>query len=175
MMEDDKEPVYASKAKPWLKYYDEKYIHQSVPECSAFALVCRNNERHLGDTALEYYGRKFSYADLIVQIKKTAAALQALGVKKGRYHHGGQRDDPGGGLHLLRRRPAGRYPESGRPPVQCRGHPGVHRGGGVPPAHLPERGVPPAAIRPQSAPAWSGWWCSAPPTVCRWPKPWATS
>ena len=82
-MEDDKEPVYASKAKPWLKYYDEKYIHQSVPECSAFALVCRSNERHLGDTALEYYGRKFSYADLIVQIKKTAAALQALGVKKG--------------------------------------------------------------------------------------------
>ena len=53
MMEDGKEPVYASKAKPWLKYYDEKYIHQSVPECSAFALVCRNNERHLGDTALE--------------------------------------------------------------------------------------------------------------------------
>ena len=83
MMEDGKEPVYASKAKPWLKYYEEKYIHQSVPECSAFALVCRNNERHLGDTALEYYGRKFSYADLIVQIKKTAAALQALGVKKG--------------------------------------------------------------------------------------------
>ena len=82
-MEDGKEPVYASKAKPWLKYYDEKYIHQSVPECSAFALICRNNERHLGDTALEYYGRKFSYADLIVQIKKTAAALQALGVKKG--------------------------------------------------------------------------------------------
>ena len=83
MMEDGKEPVYASKAKPWLKYYEEKYIHQSVPECSAFALICRNNERHLGDTALEYYGRKFSYADLIVQIKKTAAALQALGVKKG--------------------------------------------------------------------------------------------
>ena len=52
MMEDDKEPVYASKAKPWLKYYDEKYIHQSVPECSAFALGCRNNELHLGDTAL---------------------------------------------------------------------------------------------------------------------------
>ena len=83
MTETTKQPVYASKAKPWLKYYEEKYIHQTVPECSAFELVCRNNERHLGDTALEYYGRKFSYADLIVQIKKTAAALQALGVKKG--------------------------------------------------------------------------------------------
>ena len=83
MTETTKQPVYASKAKPWLKYYEEKYIHQTVPECSAFELVCRNNERHLGDTALEYYGRKFSYADLIVQVKKTAAALQALGVKKG--------------------------------------------------------------------------------------------
>ena len=83
MMEDGKEPVYASKAKPWLKYYEEKYIHQSVPECSAFALVCRNNERHLGDTALEYYGRKFTYADLIVNVKKTAAALRGAGVKKG--------------------------------------------------------------------------------------------
>ena len=83
MTETTKEPVYASKAKPWLKYYEDKYIHQTVPECSAFALICRNNEQHLGDTALEYYGRKFSYADLIVQVKKTAAALQALGVKKG--------------------------------------------------------------------------------------------
>lgn len=143
MMEDGKEPVYASKAKPWLKYYDEKYIHQSVPECSAFALVCRNNERHLGDTALEYYGRKFSYADLIVQIKKTAAALQALGVKKGDIitvvsvmtpevvYTFYAADLLGATLNLV------------RPPVQRRGHPGVHRGGGVPPADLPERGVPP--------------------------------
>ena len=53
MTETTKQPVYASKAKPWLKYYEEKYIHQTVPECSAFELVCRNNERHLGDTALE--------------------------------------------------------------------------------------------------------------------------
>ena len=30
MTETTKEPVYASKAKPWLKYYDEKYIHQTV-------------------------------------------------------------------------------------------------------------------------------------------------
>ena len=83
MTETTRQPVYASKAKPWLKYYEEKYIHQTVPECSAFELICRSNERHLGDTALEYYGRKFSYADLIVQVKKTAAALQALEVKQG--------------------------------------------------------------------------------------------
>ena len=31
----------------------------------------------------EYYGRKFTYADLIVNVKKTAAALRGAGVKKG--------------------------------------------------------------------------------------------
>ena len=40
MTETTKEPVYASKAKPWLKYYDEKYIHQTVPECSALPGCC---------------------------------------------------------------------------------------------------------------------------------------
>ena len=33
--------------------------------------------------ALDYYGRKFTYADLIVNVKKTAAALRGVGVKKG--------------------------------------------------------------------------------------------
>ena len=32
---------------------------------------------------MEYYGRKFTYADLIVNVKKTAAAFRAVGVKKG--------------------------------------------------------------------------------------------
>ncbi len=35
MTETTKQPVYASKAKPWLKYYEEKYIHQTAPECAA--------------------------------------------------------------------------------------------------------------------------------------------
>ena len=74
----------------------------------------------------KYYGRKFSYADLIVQIKKTAAALQALGVKKGDIITVVSVMTPEVVYTLLRRRPAGRYPESGRPPVQRRGHPGVH-------------------------------------------------
>ena len=83
MMENTSAPVYASAAKPWLKYYDTQYVEQTVPECSAFELVCRNNTKHLGETALEYYGRKISFADLIVNVKKTAAALRAIGVKKG--------------------------------------------------------------------------------------------
>ena len=76
-------PVYASQAKPWLKYYDQKFIDQTLPALSAFEYVCQRSKNHLNDTALEYYGRKFTYADLIVIVKKTAAALRGAGVKKG--------------------------------------------------------------------------------------------
>ena len=76
-------PVYASQAKPWLKYYDQKFIDQTLPTLSAFEYVCQRSKNHLNDTALEYYGRKFTYADLIVNVKKTAAALRGAGVKKG--------------------------------------------------------------------------------------------
>ena len=77
------EPVYASVAKPWLKYYDPKFFDQTPPECSAFEYVCRQNKTHLTETAITYYGRKITYADLIVNVKKTAAAFRAIGMKKG--------------------------------------------------------------------------------------------
>ena len=76
-------PVYASQAKPWLKYYDQKFIDQTLPALSAFEYVCQRSKNHLNDTALDYYGRKFAYADLRVNVKKTAAALRGAGVKKG--------------------------------------------------------------------------------------------
>ena len=75
--------LYASQARPWLKYYSQKHIDQTVPECSAFDYVRQQNKNRLGEPALEYYGRKFTYADLIVNVKKTAAAFRAAGVKKG--------------------------------------------------------------------------------------------
>ena len=83
MTTEQREPVYASAAKPWLKYYDQKFIDQTLPDCSAFEYVCRQNKNRLTDAALSYYGRKITYADLIVNVKKTAAALRAVGVKKG--------------------------------------------------------------------------------------------
>ena len=83
MSMESKKPVYASAAKPWLKYYDQKFIDQTPPECSAFEYVCRQNKAHLPETAITYYGRKITYADLIVNVKKTAAAFRALGMKKG--------------------------------------------------------------------------------------------
>ena len=83
MPTESRNPVYASAAKPWLKYYDQKFIDQTLPECSAFEYVCRQNKNHLSETALSYYGRKITHADLIVNVKKTAAAFRAIGLKKG--------------------------------------------------------------------------------------------
>ena len=82
-MTTENNPLYASQARPWLRYYDQKYIDQALPECSAFDFVRTRNKDRLMSTAMEYYGRKFTYADLIVSVKKTAAAFRALGVKKG--------------------------------------------------------------------------------------------
>ena len=83
MITEPHKPVYASIAKPWLKYYDQKFIDQTVPDCSAFEYVCHQNKNHLPETAIDYYGRRITYADLIVNVKKTAAAFRAIGMKKG--------------------------------------------------------------------------------------------
>ena len=83
MITEPHKPVYASATKPWLKYYDQKFIDQTVPDCSAFEYVCHQNKNHLPETAIDYYGRRITYADLIVNVKKTAAAFRAIGMKKG--------------------------------------------------------------------------------------------
>ena len=77
------EPIYASVAKPWLKYYDASFIGQPLPDCTTFEYLYQQNKQHLNEPALEYFGRKITYADLFVNIKKTAAAFRAIGLKKG--------------------------------------------------------------------------------------------
>lgn len=75
--------LFASQAKPWLASYDPKFIGRELPSCSVFEYLCQKNKGHLADTALNYYGNQLTYADLIVNVKKTAAAFRALGVQKG--------------------------------------------------------------------------------------------
>ena len=82
-MNTEQNVLYASQARPWLKYYDKKYIEQKLPEMTAFDYVCHQNKNRLGEAALDYYGRVLTYADLMVNVKKTAAAFRGLGVKKG--------------------------------------------------------------------------------------------
>ena len=45
MTTEQREPLYASTAKPWLKYYDQKYIDMPLPKCSAFELSLPSEQK----------------------------------------------------------------------------------------------------------------------------------
>ena len=82
-MSDTKQPVYASQAKPWLAQYDPQFRAMKAPDCTAFEYICRQNKGRLADVALRYYNCTVTFATLMVNVKKTAAALRAAGVQKG--------------------------------------------------------------------------------------------
>lgn len=82
-MENKKTTGYPHIDKPWLKYYSEEAIAAPLPECTMYEMLWNNNKEHLGDVALNYYGRKFTYGQLFDGIGSAAKAFSALGVKKG--------------------------------------------------------------------------------------------
>ena len=63
-----------------MKYYSEKAIHTTIPECSIYEYMYQNNKDYPQDIALNYVGRKMTYASLFENIDKTAAAFVNLGV-----------------------------------------------------------------------------------------------
>ena len=82
-MKDRQVTGYPSIDRPWLKYYSEEAIKGELPECSIYEYMYENNKDYPKDIALNYYGRKITYAELFVNIDKTAKAFQAIGVKEG--------------------------------------------------------------------------------------------
>lgn len=74
---------YPSIDKPWLKYYSQEAIGESLPECTVFQHIYQENVAHPDDTAIIFYGRKISYKSLFQNIESAAKAFTALGVKKG--------------------------------------------------------------------------------------------
>lgn len=83
MSEEKKLTGYPSIDKPWLKYYSEEAINAKLPECTMYELLWSSNKDYLENTALNYYGRKFTYGQLFDGIEKASKAFSALGVKKG--------------------------------------------------------------------------------------------
>lgn len=74
---------YPSIDKPWLKYYTEEAINAELPECSLYEYMYRNNKEHLGDNAINYFGRKITYGEFFKDIDLVAKAFVAQGVKPG--------------------------------------------------------------------------------------------
>lgn len=74
---------YPSVDKPWLKYYNEASINSSLPQCTIYDYLRKCNENHLGDVALEYFGKTIKYKELHLYIQNTQYAFEKLGIKQG--------------------------------------------------------------------------------------------
>lgn len=73
----------ASVKKPWLKYYCKDDIKEEVPKCTLFDYLLKNNKDHLNDIAINYFDNTVTFKKLFDNIRETAKAYLALGVKKG--------------------------------------------------------------------------------------------
>jgi long-chain acyl-CoA synthetase len=70
--------------KPWLKFYPPEVPHTvPIPEISLAQAFDEATDRYGGKTALIFYGKKLSFAELRDQVDRLATALAALGVEKG--------------------------------------------------------------------------------------------
>lgn len=69
--------------RPWLKYYSDEAIDTEIPTVSAYQYLLNCNKNNMNKYALNYFGRKFTFKELIENIAKTEKALRKLGVEKG--------------------------------------------------------------------------------------------
>lgn len=67
----------------WDKYYDEDKRNIVVPECSISRYFENSALLHENEIALNYFGRKFTFKDLLNRIEICSKALKANGVRKG--------------------------------------------------------------------------------------------
>lgn len=67
----------------WKKYYPPEAAQLTLPQHSLYSYLKEVNKNNLNSTALNYYGRRISYGELIARIDETANALSAIGVKAG--------------------------------------------------------------------------------------------
>lgn len=82
-MEERKLTGFASKDKPWLKYYSEEAINAELPKCTIYEYIWNCNRNHPEKTAIHYFGKRIRYAQMFAYIDDTAKAFSALGVARG--------------------------------------------------------------------------------------------
>lgn len=70
-----------SESKPWLKYYSEEALSNTLPRCSAYQYIKQINEKYPDQVALHYYGKDIKYKGFFEQVDKCANAFYALGVR----------------------------------------------------------------------------------------------
>ena len=76
---------FASIDKPWLKQYTEEAIKAKVPKKTAYRDMLDSNKGNEDGYAINFYGKKMTYREMLEEIDYAATAFKRMGIKKGDY------------------------------------------------------------------------------------------
>ncbi len=76
---------YASIDKPWERFYEGTEKSSIFLNTTPYQGLVNNNSNYPDEIALEYFGAKISFGELIKNIDMVAKSLEVYGVKKGNY------------------------------------------------------------------------------------------
>lgn len=82
-MEEKKLTGYPSIDKPWLKYYDPEFLKKPIPAMNIYTYLKTMTKEYSTLTALSYFGKEITYAELFRHIDEAAKVLTSIGVKSG--------------------------------------------------------------------------------------------
>lgn len=82
-MENQTPTGYPSIDKPWLKYYSDKSLSAGLPSGSMYDHMVSCNAKRMDNVALNYFGRKILYSELISEIARLASGLSKIGIRCG--------------------------------------------------------------------------------------------
>lgn len=74
---------YPSIDKPWLKYYDAEFLEKPLPSMNIYSYLKHMTKDYGKLTALSFFGKEISYAELMTNIDIAAKILINKGVKAG--------------------------------------------------------------------------------------------
>lgn len=69
--------------RPWYSFYGDVPEHLDYPDIGIYELIERTAINYPYNYALEYFGKKITYREFVLRIKKCASALIEMGVKPG--------------------------------------------------------------------------------------------
>ncbi|MBR5969845.1 MAG: acyl--CoA ligase [Lachnospiraceae bacterium] len=73
---------YPSIDKPWLKYYSTNEQNVAFEKKTIFDFAWERNKDNLSGIAFEYFGKKTTYDTFFDKVKRTAASLYSIGIRK---------------------------------------------------------------------------------------------
>ena len=76
-------PGLPSVEQRWLKYYDRGKIQAELPKKTLFRFLFDKNADRMDAAALEYFGRKYTFAEFLHQVRVAAQAFHDIGIREG--------------------------------------------------------------------------------------------